>query len=566
MTGRYRAVSKYAVAIIVVVIIIVAIIAAVYMMPKEEAATPTTTSPTTTPTTPPKAIELTGDFEKDVVEVGKALEANGISEVKYSVWGAGDPNSVMRVYGIVEVAERINKIWEENGVNVRITITDKKYDADFKAQYEEYLSKQPLGQAGDFFVNSYVFISVLAKEGYILDITDYANKYSSLLEDFYSTLLDAMKYKGRMYGLPQDTEARPLYIRKDVAGCTGLDLSNLDEKVKNGEFTWSDVYNWAKQAKDKGCAEWGLVHRKGSAHPDLVQFIYAFGGELYDPDEDKVVIDKEAIYKWLYVEWKFARDGLLPEDIMAWDWAKQIHPTIVSGNTLFDIGGTWYWTEWQTKEYYTDPETNETRGLKPEEVKEWFYYTLFPAGESGKQPVTLSQPFAWMINSKAGQQNPKYDDLKELYHELAFLVIVKASDPDINAIHSIISSHLPVRKAAANLLKNSTWLDKLKNLEIDLCDEVKDAIKDIVEATVHSINAEFLANVGYMLEYTKFAPSHPVYPKVAEFFAEAVDKVLRGEMDPEQAVNYIIDKVNADPEIKAEVKIVGEIPSGWSFP
>ncbi len=83
------------------------------------------------------------------------------------------------------------------------------------------------------------------------------------------------------------------------------------------------------------------------------------------------------------------------------------------------------------------------RSLTPEEVKEWFAYTLFPAGEKGDKPVTLSQPFVWMINSKAGQQNPKYDELKDIYHELAFLVIVKASDLDINAIHSIISAHLP---------------------------------------------------------------------------------------------------------------------------
>jgi inositol-phosphate transport system substrate-binding protein len=41
--------------------------------------------------------------------------------------------------------------------------------------------------------------------------------------------------------LPQDTEARPLYIRKDVAAKIGFNLEGIEEKVKNGEFTWSDV-------------------------------------------------------------------------------------------------------------------------------------------------------------------------------------------------------------------------------------------------------------------------------------------------------------------------------------
>jgi len=505
-------------------------------------------------------VQLTGNLNKDVVAIGKVLEQNGVKEVKFSAWGSGDPNSVMRVYGIVEAARRINKIWADNGINVKIVITDTHYVASFQDAYKEYLSKQPLGQAGDFFVNSYAFLPTLADEGYILDITNYSKAYQSVINDFYPSLLKAAEYKGRLYGLPQDTEARPLYIRKDVAKKIGFDLNGLDEKVKKGEFTWSDVYYWAKKAKEEGVVEWGLIHRKGSAHPDLIQFIFAFGGELYDEKTGKLVLDVPAVYKWLYVEWKFARDGLLPKDIMSWDWAKQIHPTVVEGKTLFDIGGTWYWTEWQTKQYY------HGRALKPEEVKEWFYYTLFPAGEKGDKPVTLSQPFIWMINSKAGQQNPKYDELKDVYHELAFLVIIKASDPDINAIHSVISAHLPVRKAAAELIKNETWLNNLKNLNVDLDPEVKKNIKDIVEATVNPINAQFLANVSYMLEYTHLAPAHPKYPALADIFKEAVDKALRGEMTPEQAVNYIIQKVKADPELSQNVEIKGEIPKDWKFP
>ncbi|RLF89643.1 ABC transporter substrate-binding protein [Thermococci archaeon] len=504
-------------------------------------------------------VTLTGDFTKDIIEIGKILQENGINEVKFAAWGSGDPNSVIRVYGIVDAAYKINKIWEQNGIKVNITVTTK-YDQSFKDQYQEFLSKQPLGQAGDFFVNSYAFLPTLAEEGYILDITEYAKAYQDVINDFYPNLLEAAKYKGKLYGLPQDTEARPLYVRKDVAKCAGLDVDTLPEKVKNGEFTWSDVYYWAKKAKDNDCSEWGLIHRKGSAHPDLIQFIFAFNGKLYNPDTGKLVLDVPAVYKWLYVEWKFAQDGLLPKDIMSWDWAKQIHPTIVEGRTLFDIGGTWYWTEWQTKQYY------HGRGLKPEEVKEWFAYTLFPAGEKGDKPVTLSQPFIWMINSKAGQLNPKYEELKDVYHALAFLMVIKASDPEINAIHSVISAHLPVRKEAAKLIKDESWLNKLKNLDLDLAPEVKDNIKDIVEKTVNPINAQFLADVSYMLEYTHLAPAHPKYPALADIFKEAVDKVLRGDMTPEEAINFIEDKIKADKELADNVEIKGEIPKDWKFP
>ncbi len=548
-----RALSKIA-AIIIIIVIIIGVGLAYYFV----------TSGGGGGGAQPVKVELSGNFENDAIAIGKALKNNGITEVKYTVWSGGDPNSVMRVYGIVEAAERIMEIWRNNGVDVKITI-DTNYAQKPDAVYQDYISKWALNQAPDIMANGYVYIASLASEGYILDLTDYLAKYNSFKNSFYKTVMDAMTYKGKIYGIPQDTEARPLYINKKIAACAGIDLKGLADKVKNGEITWADIYNMAKQAKDKGCAEWGLIHRKGSAHPDLIQFIYAFGGKLYDEKNDKLVLDKEAVYKWFATEKAFVDAGLLPSDMMSWDWGKQIHPTVVNGKAFAFIGGVWHWTEWQTKAYYHDPETGEDRGLKPEEVKEFFYYTLFPAGEKGKDPVTLSQPFAWVINSKAGYQNPKYDLLKDVYQKLAFLLVVKASDPDIIAIHSIISSHLPVTEAASNLLSDENWLNKLKNLEMIKSDKVKNAIKDIVSKTANPINIEFLKNTTYMLEYTHFTPKHPQYPKLADLFADAIDKVLRGQMSPEDAVNYLVDKINSDPDLKDAVEVMGEIPSGWSL-
>jgi len=538
---------------IITIIILVAVVAGVYYMVTQgrEAEKPVT-------------VELTGDFETDVVNIGKALAAHGIKEVKYTVWSGGDPNSVMRVYGIVEAAARITKIWGDKGVDVKITVTTR-YESDPKIVYSDYISKWTLGQAPDIMANGYVYIASLAEEGYILDLTPYLEKYSDFLEDFYSALVDAMKYKGKIYGIPQDTEARPIYIRKDVAECAGIDLTGLADKVKNGEFTWKDLYDLALKAKNAGCAEWGVIHRKGSAHPDLIQFIFAFEGKLYNDATGKLVLDKEAVYKWFATEKAFADAGLLPSDMMGWDWGKQIHPTVVNGKTLAFIGGVWHWTEWQTKSYYTDPATGEPRPLTAEEVHDFFYYTLFPAGEPGKKPVTLSQPYAWMINSKAGYQNPDFDKLKDLYLKLAFLLVVKASDPDINAIHSIISSHLPVTKSALNLLRDSSWVADLVNLPTIVSGEVKNSISDIVARTANPINVAFLEDATYMLDYTTFTPKHPLYPKLAEFFAEAIDKVLRGTLSPKDAVDFLVSKINADPDLKEAVEIVGEIPSGWSL-
>ena len=581
-----RGASRALIAGIAVVIIIIAAAAIIAMREQAPEETPTkttppaATTPTETPTqtpteTTPAKPTLTGDIEKDIVAIGKYLSANGVKEAKFTVAGAGDPNSVLRTLAVVEAAERLNKILAENNVDFKITIEDNFRRGGGDQLAEDFATAFASATNPDIMANSYKHIARFAEEGYLLDITDFVNAYSGFISDFYTSLLDAVKYKGRFYGIPQDTEARPLYWRTDVIAClrdAGKgDILNvrgmeLKEAVEKGLVTWKTVYNYAKASVDTGCTEWGVLHRKGSAHPDLIQFIFAFGGVLEDPNTGKLVVDVPAVYKWLYVEWKMARDGIIPEDMMAWDWGKQIHPSVVSGNTLVWIGGTWHWTEWQTKPYFKDPNTGETRPLTAEEVQKLFYYTLFPAGEEGLSPVTLSQPFVWVIASNAGKDNPKYDELKDVYHMLAFLLVVKASDPDLNAIHSIISAHLPVRKASADLINDPGWVRKLANLEIELSDRVKEGIRDIVKATVNDINVRFLGDASYMLEYTKLTPIHPLYPRLADIYRDAVDKVLRGEMTPEEAIDFIKSKVNADPELRDATEIRGEIPSGWSFP
>ncbi len=573
-----RAASRGAITAIIIAVIVVAAAAAIIAFRGGgPSATTTTTAPPAPPatspaakTTAPPTLRLTGNLEEDVVNIGRFLASHGVHVVKYTAFSKGDPNSVMRVYAIVEAAYRLNKILEKHGVDLRIEVRPV-FQRGGSPKAEDILLAYQQGTNPDIVALSYVEIPVLAENGAILDLTNWVSKYSSLWQDFYKALRDAVTYKGRVWGLPQDTEARPLYWRVDVAQCikekTGKDiLAGLAEKIEKGIVTWHEIYEYMKLAKETGCAEWGIIHRKGSAHPDLIQFIYAYGGRLEDPRTGKLVLDVPAVYKWLYTEWKWARDGLIPENMMHWDWAKQIHPTVVEGKTLVFIGGTWHWTEWQTKPYYTDPKTGEKRPLTAEEVKKYFYFTLFAAGDHGDKPVTLSQPFVWVVASNAGHDNPKYDELKEAYRMLAFLLVVKASDPDINAIHSIISAHLPVRHAAAKLLNDKAWLEKLKNLQLDLSPEVKKAIADIVKKTVNDINVEFLAKASKMLEWTHLTPKNPYYGQLAAIFADAVDKVLRGELTPKQAINYIIQKIKSDPRLAENVEIVGSIPENWKYP
>jgi inositol-phosphate transport system substrate-binding protein len=350
--------SKLLAAATIVVIVIVAAAALLLAGGGETTTTTTTpagaTAPPATGAAEAAVPELTGNLEKDALAVARYLAAHGVHEFKVTVWGAGDPNSVMRVLAVVEAAARLNKLFQEKGVDFRITV-EKMFKRGGGDQLADTFAKSfQSGQNPDIMANSYKHIARFAEEGYLLDITGFVEKYRGTeLADYYPSLLAAVRYKGRYWGLPQDTEARPLYWNRRVAECirekTGEDiLAGLYEKIEEGKVTWHDVYRYAKLAVENGCSQWGVLHRKGSAHPDLIQFIYAFGGSLEDPETGKLVLPVPAVYKWLYVEWRMARDKLIPSDMMSWDWAKQIHPAVVCGKTLVWIGGTWHWTEWQT--------------------------------------------------------------------------------------------------------------------------------------------------------------------------------------------------------------------------
>ena len=40
--------------------------------------------------------------------------------------------------------------------------------------------------------------------------------------------------------------------------------------------------------------------------------------------------------------------------------------------------------------------------------------------------------------------------------------------------------------------------------------------------------------------------------------------MIRGQMTPAQAVNYVVQKVKADPDLSKTTEIVGSIPTGWN--
>jgi len=181
---------------------------------------------------------------------------------------------------------------------------------------------------------------------------------------------------------------------------------------------------------------------------------------------------------------------VMRKDLPGLEW-RIIHESFVGGKLLFWFGGTWHKGEWTT-----------TYGMSEDDFWKNVGYALVPAGEPGKKPVTLSHPLVYMISA-----NSKYP-------EIAFLIITLASDPYLNALHAVKSSHLAIRYS-----------------EINHPEYQKD---------------KFLSDVAYMLDYTTFLPNHVEWGKYDEVVWQAIGGVEAGDMTAQEALQFIVDRLQSE--------------------
>ncbi len=460
-------------------------------------------APVTTTVTAPS-----GDLEKlkaeneqlkaKIEELTKKLASAGEGEITIKVWTIGpDPPSEYRLKNFQIAADMLNKWLAALGSKVRV-----KIDGQFfvrPVEWGEYKNKFYLayksGKAPDIYLTGHEDVGFLAANGYIIPLDDYIKEYWDVVYyDVIPTLWEAVKYQGKIWAVPQDTEARPIYFRKDILkklGWSDEEIAQLPEKVRKGEFTLKDLLEVAKEAVDKGLVERGILHRVKEGY-DYFQFYLAYGGRLWDAESGKMVFTKSAWRKtlqWFHdAVWKYK---VISPTQFSGDWDKDFHGPFTQGKALFLSGGTWHKGEWVSKGLLTNEEFNENIG-----------YMLHPAGEPGKKPVTLSHPLIYTITKQAQERGVA---------DVAFLLITLVTDPHLNANHAVQSSHLAI-----------------------LYSEISDS---------RYRKEPFLADVAYMLDYTTFIPNHPKWGDYSRIVFNVLRGVESGDLTPDQAFNELLNGI-----------------------
>jgi inositol-phosphate transport system substrate-binding protein len=425
---------------------------------------------------------------------GESSNANEPKVVTIQAQTAG--TELTRVENLVKASEKLNEELKEEGKNTEVKVETSSFDGSWEDYAKQFMLAFKAKKEPDIYATGHENIGWLADGNYILSLDEL--KDSKEYSDVFPVLWDSVTYKEQIWGAMQDTEARPVFFNKDILkkiGWTDEQINDLPELVKNGEFTLDDMTKVAEEATAKGAAEYGILHRP-VAGPDFQVLSYNFGGKVYDPDTNQLVLDKKAVLKQLNYYNDIATKKLIPENLTATEW-NNVHKMIVNGKTLFYYGGVWNVFNWTQDNFH-----DELGKVDANWVNEHFGMMLIPAAEKGGDPITLSHPFVYTVSSQT--EHP------ELVKRLLELV----ADPELQTEHNVNTSHLPITKGGA---------------------EHPDYKADVT-----------LGKVAYMSDYTTFLPNHEGYPKYSNALFTAIQAVELGKKTPEDALKDLETQLKND--------------------
>jgi inositol-phosphate transport system substrate-binding protein len=419
---------------------------------------------------------------------------------------ASPPYENGRCNNLMSAVGAANQALAEMGDDRRIELETIQDDADWGDYKTEFELASEAGEAPDIVCSGHEHIGDWATAGYLVDISDMIGDYPEF-DDVIDSLWNSTMLDGKIWGVPQDAEARPFYYSKSLLrelGWSDEEIESLDERVAAGEFTWQDMFDVAEEAVNAGIVEPGdgWWHRPSNG-PDFLYYYYGAGGEVREEGFDGLVFDTQAaltVYQLLYEaaqERNIIRPNKLDGD---WDFHKEYTSTFTK--VLFVFEGTWRWASWHTN-YLQDVGGEdylfENVGFAP-----------IPANEEGTaDPITLTHPLVYMISSQSE------------HADLALLLISKATVKELNTDYAVASGHLGVLKSQSDYPPYTS--------------------------------AKFLSATLPLLDYTTFLPNSPYWSAYSEAYYLGIQAVESGDLTPEEAVEVVVDRLQT--ELGDNVKI-----------
>jgi len=367
-------------------------------------------------------------------------ETEGPREVTITIRAKGSPTEHWKADAFDEAVIELNAELKSEGDNRTIVIEKIFDDSDWSDVVRSYTMAADAGEAPDIILGGHEHIAVYATAGYIIPLADSVSAIRRMYPEFNDIIVnlwDSAQLRGKVWGIPQDVEARPFYFnipKLRELGWSDAEIQDLPDKIRNGEFSLDDMIATAKEAISKGVIDPGNGYwHRPKRGPDFYQYYFSYGGQFYDAASDKLVIVEDALEDWYAFQRRIVDEGITPENFIGTDW-RIWHDAVSHGEVLFWNGGSWQWGEWAGV-YLADLGGQDY-------LFDNVGYALQPAGERGDNGGTLSHPTVYMVTSEEASGNEDRD--------LCIRLIAKATTTELNTKYSLECTHIIILQSQEN--------------------------------------------------------------------------------------------------------------------
>ncbi len=436
-----------------------------------------------------------------VPSIGGATAVAGGETVKIAVWAQANAVEHWRADAPAKAADAVNKALEAAGDTRRILVEGQRDDAGWADYKKKFTMAADAGQGPQIVLSGHEDVPTWANAGYIVPFGDCRSKnaeYNNIIESLWA----ACMWKGELWAVPQDTEARPMFFSKTnlkTLGWSEDQVADLPDKIMAGEYTLEDMIATCKEAIAAKVVEpgYGYWHRT-SKGGDFMQYYVAYGGRMYDATLDKLVAVQAALEEWYAFQRRIVEEGITPAGYIGTD-GSIFHDTVAHQKCMFWNGGTWHWA---------DQATNYVADLGGQDyLFEHAGYALQPAGRKGFTSGTLSHPLVYMITSESASGSKGY-------YDLACALLAETSTAEMNTLHAVESTHLGINVKQADYEPYAT--------------------------------NRLLRETLYMLDHNYYQPNHVMYGAYFDILWDNMVKAENGELKPDEAAKAAIELLKVE--------------------
>ncbi len=194
-----------------------------------------------------------------------------------------------------EVQKMADDFTAKTGIKVNINFV--KYDEQYKEIIKSATSKDPIY---DVFSLDLIWTSEFAEKGYCIDMTD---KVSSVADDIAPAIIDAFRYKEKIWAMPFLANFQLFFYNMDYIQKAGY---------QNPPATLEEMVEQMKAMKKKGIVKYPWADSWNPKEGLVCEYVWltgAFGGDTFD-NEGKPIFNTGAGLKALEFMVMLLKEGL----------------------------------------------------------------------------------------------------------------------------------------------------------------------------------------------------------------------------------------------------------------